>query len=139
KQAKNDAEAREAETTAVLEFVESHVFAAAGPEGEGGGLGRDVTLRKAVEAALPFLDKSFTNQPVIEARLRFTLGNCFRNLGDPKTAAVQLEASRALFTQQLGPYHHNTIVSMDSLANCYDDLGRYADALQIREETRAVR
>ena len=43
KKAKQSAEAREAETKAVLEFVENKVFAAARPEGPGGrpGPGRD--------------------------------------------------------------------------------------------------
>jgi serine/threonine protein kinase len=36
---------REAETRAVLEFVENRIFAAARPEGLGGGLGRSVTHR----------------------------------------------------------------------------------------------
>src|SRR5207249_11752027 len=77
KQASESAQAREAETNAVLEFVENHVFAAARPEGDEGGLGHDVRLRQAVESALPFVEKSFTNQPLIEARLRRTLGLSF--------------------------------------------------------------
>src|SRR5262249_33804418 len=60
KKAKETAQAREAETRAILEFVEGKIFAAARPEGLDGGLGRDVTLRQAVEAALPFVETSFT-------------------------------------------------------------------------------
>ena len=70
RQAKRDAEQREAETKAVLDFVENKIFAAARPEGQAGGLGRDVTLRRAIEAALSFVDQSFRQQPLIEARLR---------------------------------------------------------------------
>src|SRR5262245_51165087 len=55
-EANRAAQAREAEARAVLEFVEQRVIAAARPEGQDGGLGRDVTLRKALEAALAFLD-----------------------------------------------------------------------------------
>src|SRR5439155_21846147 len=55
KKAKETAQAREAETRAVVEFVENKVFAAARPEGQEGGLGREVTLRRAVEAGLPFV------------------------------------------------------------------------------------
>src|SRR5262249_3457882 len=55
KQAKELAQAQEAETKAVLEFVEKRVFAAARPEGLDGGLGHDVTLRRAIEGALPFI------------------------------------------------------------------------------------
>jgi hypothetical protein len=69
-----DAERQAKETTqAVLDFVENKVLAAARPEGEEGGLGGDVTLRRAIEAALPYVEKSFPDQPLIEARLRQTL------------------------------------------------------------------
>jgi hypothetical protein len=87
------AHAREAETRAVLNFVEEKVFAAARPKGEHGGLGRNVELRQAVEAALPFVNESFKEQPLIEARLRLTLGASFWYLGDPKLAAEQFEST----------------------------------------------
>src|SRR5262245_40727639 len=54
--AKQEAQTREAETKAVLEFVENRVFAAARPEDQEGGLGASVTLRQAVEAAVPFME-----------------------------------------------------------------------------------
>jgi len=131
--------AREAETKAVLEFVEDRIFAAARPEGESGGLGRAVTLRKAIESALPYVDQSFPNQPLIEARLRLTLGRSFYFLGDARTAAEQEEAARALYTRHRGPDHPDTLQSMHNLANSYAALGRHADALKLREETLALR
>jgi tetratricopeptide (TPR) repeat protein len=132
------ATAREAETKAVLEFVENRVFAAARPEGQYGGLGHAVTLRRAVEAALPFVAKSFTDQPLIEARLRLTLGYSFLCLGDATTAAEQAEAARALYIRHRGPEHPDTLKSMYSLANSYYALGRYADALKLYEERLAL-
>src|SRR6185436_17880946 len=47
--AKQVAEERAVETQAVVDFVENMIFAAARPEGEEGGLGHEVTLRRAVE------------------------------------------------------------------------------------------
>jgi eukaryotic-like serine/threonine-protein kinase len=138
RQAKETAQAREEETRAVLDFVENKVFAAARPEGQEGGLGRNVMLRRAVEAALPFVDKSFTNQPLIEARLRMTLGNSFRCLGEAKIAADQFQAARAILTKHGGPEHPDTLKSMNNLANSYEALGRHADALKLREETLAL-
>jgi non-specific serine/threonine protein kinase/serine/threonine-protein kinase len=129
---------RDAETKAVLEFVENRVFAAARPEGLEGGLGHAVTLRQAVEAALPFVAKSFTDQPLIEARLRLTLGLSFWYLGDAKVAAEQYEAARALYARHRDSDHPNTLMSMMGLANSYYALGRYADALKHREETLAL-
>ena len=129
---------REAETQAVLDFVENKVFAAARPEGQDGGLGHDVTLRKAIEAALPFVETSFTNQPLIEARLRMTLGTSFWYLGEAGIAAEQFQKARALYTQHLGPDHPDTLRSMNNLANSYAALGRHAEALKLHEETLAL-
>ena len=51
--AEQEARDKEAEAKAVLGFVQDKILAAARPEGQAGGLGREVTLRKALEAALP--------------------------------------------------------------------------------------
>jgi serine/threonine protein kinase/tetratricopeptide (TPR) repeat protein len=135
--AKELAQAKAAETEAVLTFLEQRVLAAELPRGLA-GLGRGVTLRQAVEAALPFVEKSFTNQPLIEARLRLTLGQSFWYLGEAQRAAEQNEAARSIYLRQLGPGHPDTLRSMHNLARSYLDLARYADALKLCEETLAV-
>ena len=83
------------ETQAVLDFVQNKVFAAAGPKGKEGGLGREVTLRGAVEAALPFVENSFANEPLIEARLRMTLGRSFSVSRGAQERAEQFQKARA--------------------------------------------
>jgi serine/threonine protein kinase/tetratricopeptide (TPR) repeat protein len=145
RRAKQDAQAREADTRAVLAFVEDKVFAAARPERQDGGLGREVSLRRVIETALPALDKSFTDQPLIEARLRMTLGRSFlylaqaqSYLGEAQTAAEQFEKARALYARQLGPDHADTLRSVIAVANSYYYIGRQADALKLYEETLAV-
>jgi serine/threonine protein kinase/tetratricopeptide (TPR) repeat protein len=139
KEAKELAQAREAETRAALEFVERRVFAAARPEGQDGGLGREVTLRQAVAAALPLVDRSFADQPLIEARLRMTLGQSFWYLGEAKLAADECQRARTLYTEHLGPDHPDTLRSMHNLARSYHALGQYAEALRLNEETLARR
>ena len=100
----------------MLDFVEQKVFAAARPEGQDGGLGHDVTLRRAIEAALPFVEANFKNKPLIEARLRMTLGDSFWYLGEAGIAADQYQKARALYTRQLGPNHSKTLRSMSEIA-----------------------
>jgi serine/threonine protein kinase/tetratricopeptide (TPR) repeat protein len=139
KLAKETAMAREAETRAVLDFVENKVFSAARPKGREGGLGRDVPLRQALATALPFVEQNFKDQPLIEARLRQTVGLSFWYLGEPKIAAGQYEWARSLYSQHLGPDHPDTLRSMNGLANSYDALGRRGDALKLFEETLALR
>jgi serine/threonine protein kinase len=137
--AKQEAEARAAETRAVLDFVENKIFAAARPEGQDGGLGREVTLRHAIDAALPFVEKSFTDQPLIEARLRMTLGVSLLDLGEAKRAEEQFEKARSIRTKHLGPDHPDTLTSMDGLAMSYGGLGQFAEALELHEQTLALR
>jgi len=139
REAKEEALAREAETKAVLAFVVNRIFVAARPEQQAGGLGRAVTLRKAIESALPYVNKSFPNQPLIEAKLRVALGVSFFFLGDARTAAELEEEARALYTKHRGPDHPDTLMAMNNLANSYDALGRASDALKLREETLALR
>jgi eukaryotic-like serine/threonine-protein kinase len=135
--AKEDAQGSEAETRAVLDFVEQRIFAAARPRRQSGGLGRDVSLRQAIESALPGVEAGFADQPLIEARLRMTLGVSFANLGDAKMAEAQCRRARELYTARHGADHPKTLQSMNNLALCYAALGRHDAALELREKTLA--
>ncbi len=138
KAARLAAERQEEETRAVLEFVENHVLAAARPRGQSGGLGRAVSLRSALESSLPHITTSFRGQPLVEARLRRTLGVSFLRLGEPRIAQDQLEPARALNTRYRGPDHADTLGTMIDLANSYAALGRHGDAIELREQTLAL-
>jgi eukaryotic-like serine/threonine-protein kinase len=140
KEARRSAEARQAETEAVLTFLENKVIAAARPEGRSppGGLGRNVTLRRALEAALPEVSASFPAQPLIEARLRLRLATSFATLGDAKVAVEQAERARTIYLQHVGSDHPDTLSSMHVLATCYEAIGRLDDALKLREKTLAL-
>jgi eukaryotic-like serine/threonine-protein kinase len=133
-QAKQVAVAKEAETQAVLGFVQRQILAAARPKGRNGGLGPGVTLREAIDAALPFVEKSFRDQPLTEARLRQTLGDSFWYLGDGKAAEAQYEPARAIFTRVLGPDHRDTIQSGIQLGIAYGIQGRTQESVKLYEE-----
>jgi serine/threonine protein kinase len=137
--ARREAEEHNAETKAVLEFVENKVFAAARPEGQEGGLGREVSLREAIESSLPYVADSFTTRPLIEARLRMTLGKTYAFLGEHQIAEEQFEAARAIYTKHRGPDHADTLASMENLADCYVYRSRLAEAFRLREETLTLR
>jgi tetratricopeptide (TPR) repeat protein len=128
----------ESEMRGVLEFVENRVLAAARPEGRAGGLGRAVTLRQAIDAALPAVAHDFADQPLVEARLRQTLGTSYFYLGDPARAAQQYEASRALYARHRGPDDPDTLKSMNNLASTYNAVGRPAEALKLHEQALAL-
>jgi serine/threonine protein kinase/tetratricopeptide (TPR) repeat protein len=128
------AKEREAEARAVLDFLENRIFAAARPEGQEGGLGHDVTLRRALEAALPFVESSFHDQPLIAARLRMTVAWSFISLGEWKIAVAQYEKARAIYLQQLGADAPETLRSTRDLAAGYNFLQRYGDAHPLLDE-----
>jgi eukaryotic-like serine/threonine-protein kinase len=136
--AKVEAQAKEAEANAIVQFFEERVLAAGRPKWKDGGLGHDVSLRDAVRASLPALGTSFKDQPLVEARLRHSLGTTFQYLGDPTSAAEQSEKARALLTRHLGPEHPKTLRSVNNLAVSYADLSRPAEALKLREEVLAA-
>jgi serine/threonine-protein kinase len=134
-----EARDKEAEARAVLGFVQDKILAAARPEGQKGGLGREVTLRKALEAVLPQVQSSFQGRPLVEAAVRMTLGSSFSYLGDDATAERQFRIARTRYTAELGPDHPNTLQSMNNLAHSYAALGWHTEGLKLREETLALR
>jgi serine/threonine protein kinase len=136
--AKANAEAREADTMAVLQFLENQVIAAAQPARQAWRKGREVTLHQTLEAALPLVAKNFANKPLIEARLRLKLGTSFAYLGDSRTAAEQFEAARALYARHRGPDHPDTLASMNNLANSYAAIGRHNDALKLYQKILTI-
>ena len=83
-----------AEARAVLGFFENHVLSAARPEGLEGGLGWDVTLRKAIDAAEPKIAGEFKGRAAVEASIRHVLGNTYRHLGEPPLAIREHERTR---------------------------------------------
>ena len=110
------AERSAAEARAVLGFFQDQVLSAARPEGMEGGLGKDVTIRKAVDVAEPKIAGAFPNQPTTEASVRSVLGDTYYYLGEPALAVRQRERALELRTAELGPDHPDTLDSQNSLA-----------------------
>jgi len=124
----------ESETRAVLEFLQNKVLAAARPKDQEGGLGIGATIRAAVDAAVPSVEKSFAGQPLAEASIRDTLGQSYADLGEPAQAIRQHEQAFALRRKALGPDHPATLTSMSSLASAYWSAGRLENAVTLNEE-----
>jgi tetratricopeptide (TPR) repeat protein/tRNA A-37 threonylcarbamoyl transferase component Bud32 len=140
--AKNDAtealaqseEARK-RAQAVLGFLKKDVLAAARPEGQEGGLGVEVTVRKAVDAADPKIAGAFQDQPIVEADVRDTLGQTYLYLGEALLAIRQIERALELRQKRLGPDHTDTLASRNNLAAAYLAAGRTHDAITMIEVT----
>jgi tetratricopeptide (TPR) repeat protein len=132
--AEKEARDKEGDARAILSFLTDNILDAARLKREAKGLGYDVTLRKALEAALPQVQTLFNGRPELEATVRFTLGSSFLYSGDATTAEKQFQIARALYTARLGPDHPETLRSMNGLADSYYALGRHAEALKLGKE-----
>jgi tetratricopeptide (TPR) repeat protein len=131
---KENAKRSAAEMGAVLEFFQERVLAAARPKDTPGGLGKDVALRAAVDAAVPGIEQAFAGQATVEASIRFALGQSYMYLGEPVLAVLQFERALMQRREVLGPTHPDTLASMGDLAEAYEEAGRSADALPLFEE-----
>ena len=128
-----------AEALAVLGFFQDQVLAVARPEGQDGGLGKDVTIRQAVDAAEPKIATTFQGQPIVEASIRHSLGLTYFYLGELTLASNQLERAVSLRTAKLGPDHPDVLDSQGSLAGAYHDAARMDLAIAMYERVLAAR
>jgi len=130
---KNIAQTKETELQAILNFFEDKLLSAARPLGLDQGLGRDVTLAQALRTALASIESALKEQPIVEARIRLTIGRSFGYLGDLPIAMEQIKTALALFTQHQGPESRDSIIAQLALANIQFDLDRHKEALEGRE------
>jgi tetratricopeptide (TPR) repeat protein len=127
-----------AEAQAVLGFFQDRVLAAARPEGQEGGLGKDVTIRAAVDAAEPKIAVAFREQPTVEASVRGVLGTTYHFLGEPALAIRQLTRALELRSAELGADHPDTLLTQNNLALAYRDDGQWDRAIPLFERTLRV-
>jgi serine/threonine protein kinase/tetratricopeptide (TPR) repeat protein len=131
---RRQAERSAAESEAMLKFFRNWVLAAARPKGEEGGLGKDATIRAALDKAEPQIAKEFAGQPLVEANIRHTLAQTYSHLAEQNLAARQQERALALYRQELGPEHPDTMGAMNNLAIMLIQQGRSEAARALFEE-----
>jgi serine/threonine protein kinase/tetratricopeptide (TPR) repeat protein len=136
---KQRADKEAAAAQAVLGFLQERVLAAAQPKGQEGGLGKDATIRAALDAAEPGIDQAFARQPAVEAAIRRSVGDVYRALGQYAEAQKHLERSVALRAAQLGADHPDTLASKNSLALLYWAQGKYHQAEALLNEVLQAR
>jgi eukaryotic-like serine/threonine-protein kinase len=131
----DNAQRSAAESEAVRKFLEEDLHATTRPEGQEGGLGRDATIRQAVDHVRPKIAGAFHDQPTIEAAVLNTIGTTDLYLGNPAASIRELERAVVLRKAQLGPDHLDTLRSRDGLASAYHEAGRSAEAIAMHKET----
>ncbi|MCH8852578.1 MAG: tetratricopeptide repeat protein, partial [Planctomycetes bacterium] len=123
-----------AESEAVTDFL-SDMLAAMEPEKEG----KDVTVRAVLDKASKDIAEKFADQPLIEARLRGTIGRAYLSLGHYTEAEPHARAAMEICRRLLGKEHPDTLQSMGNLAIVYAQQGRYDEAEPLYVKTLEIR
>ena len=98
----------------------------------------DPTNRIIVERVAQAVEGKFTNQPIVEAEVRYALGEAFSGMGDYTRAAAQHERVYALRTLSLGVAHSDTLVAAAAVAFDWHSLGRDREAFPLLDENIAA-
>jgi serine/threonine protein kinase len=136
---KQIAEHRQAGAQAVTRFYEDHVLAATRPKGWSGGSGKGLSLKEALDQAVPKIDEAFVNQPELDAAVRHTLSMTYWYLGDFTAANPLLEKSYALRLTHLGPDNPDTLTSLHDLAMQRWRQGKFKEAAELARDVWARR
>jgi serine/threonine protein kinase len=93
----------------------------------------NLTVREALNRASAKVAERFCDQPVVEAAIRMAIGEAYRSVGEIRLEAMHLERALTLRQAHLGPYHPETLRSMEKLANAYTWVGRAPEAVVMYE------
>jgi eukaryotic-like serine/threonine-protein kinase len=99
----------------------------------------NITVRTVLDRAAQNIQGKFAGQPEVEAAIRQTLGNTYRDLGLYPEAQQQLEAALDIRRRALGPEHPDTLTSMSNLGAAYSDEGKYAQAEALDQIVLSIR
>ncbi|MFO0811354.1 MAG: serine/threonine-protein kinase [Gemmataceae bacterium] len=119
---------------AVLGFFQDQILDVARPKDRPGGLGTDVTVRAAVDAAEPTVGPTFQDRPRVEASIRAVLGQTYANLGEWERAVHQYARAIELSRAEWGAADVFTNELMSSLAEAYLATGRAEQAVLLLEQ-----
>ncbi|MEE4273061.1 MAG: serine/threonine-protein kinase [Thermoanaerobaculales bacterium] len=119
------AEEEAAKARAVSRFM-ADTLGAANPW----GAGYDVTVVEALDQATEQIPTSFTDQPLVEAEVRHTVGTAFKNLGHYDRARPLLEEAEETRTLMIGKDDPETIATLQSLAETAWRGQHYDEAVQ---------
>jgi serine/threonine protein kinase/tetratricopeptide (TPR) repeat protein len=89
---------------------------------------KDLKVREALDRAATHLDGRFDHQPLVEAAIRFTIGQAYSELGEYDKAVPQLEKTLRIRRQVLGEGDADTRRSLRELAMVYGSSGELAKA-----------
>jgi tetratricopeptide (TPR) repeat protein len=127
--AKDEAAAAEA----VVNFLQKDLLAQADPEQN--ARIKKVTVEEVLGRAAARIEGKFAQQPLVEAKIRQTIGKTYRALGNDSAARPHLERAWAIYLKSLGAEDHNSLHALTDLAGLY----RAPDAEPVFDKVLKVR
>jgi serine/threonine protein kinase/Flp pilus assembly protein TadD len=129
------AERSRVEAQLIADFLKNDVLASVGPTKR---KGEDVTVQYVLDASSEKLEDRFKDQPLVEASIRFILGDTYRALGEATKAEKHYERVIQIYRLNLGQAHPDTVWAMDRLGWVYWDQGRYHDMERLYTKTLQI-
>lgn len=121
--AEAEAKQENAKATAVSEFLTQMLEASDPMYGN-----KDVKVADVLDAATRSIHEKFPDDPLVEARIRQTIGQTYQGLGDYIHSEEQFRAAYQLRVKELGPDAPETLESAYVLASTLWMVGKIDDA-----------
>lgn len=136
---RKEAERRQAESEAVIEFINSDVFAGATPERMPNKAVRDEIVQKMLEPAAKVVRERFKDQPLVQAAVMNQIARSFEKLGRSREAEPLVREAIELRERVLGEDHPETVSSLSDHAMILLALGQQSDAEPILRRVMDLR
>jgi len=134
--ARMQADTAAARSSEVARFMRD-MLAGVGPQV---ALGRDTRmLREILDETVERLPRELRDQPAVEADLRETLGNVYRDLGEYHNATLMHETVLQMRRQIYGPNNSAVAKAMANLGETYARAHRLAEAETMLRDSLAMR
>lgn len=105
-----------------LRFMNQDLLGSANPTMT---LGADPPVSRVLETAAARVDGAFTDEPLVQATVRSTIGQAYRRLGRCAESEPQLRAALEVFSRELGERHPDTLMAMVELARALVESGDF--------------
>ncbi|MCB9837842.1 MAG: serine/threonine protein kinase [Phycisphaeraceae bacterium] len=125
-QERDRAELKAQEALEVNNFLNNDLLAQADPENRG----RRVTVREVIDIASERIGGRFTDQPLVEASVRMTLGRAYQGLGEMDLALPHLREAIRIRERELGPRNRETLEARSQYASLLETTDKWEEAEQ---------
>jgi tetratricopeptide (TPR) repeat protein len=133
----------EAETARAVQDLLLNAFGRAGSTTQAradgtAGVNPNITVREVLDRAARDLETKFRYRPLVEAAVRVTLGNAYRETGQANKGVPHLERALALRRAHLPARHPDSLAALHDLAHACLDAGAIRRCKELFQELLAA-